>query len=355
MILDTVSELLAAVSDMPNVQIILSYRSPRDLQVEEELRAVALRHPSLCLLNVTTGNGKAEQLNQAIDRATGEVVYLLDADAMPDRWTIRRVPFILSEQVDVVQGRNMIRNTGHLIGKIVAVEFAAKYMVSHLARSRLAALAYFCGSNCIWRLGVARATRFSNASLVEDVEASVRADLNGSKIVIDPTFATTELAPECLVDWWRQRRRWAQGWLEVGRLHTAAICSQSRFSLWKKVNWIYVIYGRRVGYALMSFGLLGTSLLLLLGGDGRGAVFLGSFVVVQLMTGITQAGAVAVQASRLGEKRLPLSWCLVYGFTYPLYDVLKNAVTIAAIAASVVGIRDWRITPRRRPACLEEQ
>jgi cellulose synthase/poly-beta-1,6-N-acetylglucosamine synthase-like glycosyltransferase len=223
-----------------------------------------------------------------LERASGDVVYLLDADAAPDPGVLTSARAAPAGR-HLIQGRNIIRNTSHLLGKVVAVEFAAKYMVSHFTRSR------------VTDRQTARAVGFSNASLVEDVEASVRADRAGLGIVIDPTMAATELAPVRLRDWWRQRRRWAQGWLDVGDLHAKAILLDARFSLWKKMNWFYVIYCRRVAYGLTTFWLLLLALYLWAGGSTWGLRALSGFVCLQLCAGAAQSAAVAVQCYRLGE------------------------------------------------------
>ncbi|MDQ3802828.1 MAG: glycosyltransferase family 2 protein [Acidobacteriota bacterium] len=344
-ILNTLGKLVAFISPDSRDEIILSYRTPYNLPIEFALQEFAKAQSCLRLLKVSEGIGKADQLNEALKYVTGDIVYMLDADAIPDNDALARVRSA-SVNGHVIQGRNMIRNTSHLIGKVVAVEFAVKYMVSHFARSHYGNVAYFCGSNATWIRETAQTTLFTNDSLIEDVEASARADLAGLRILINPTIAATELAPVSLMDWWRQRRRWSQGWLDVGNLHFKAILTQPSFSLWKKINWTYVIYVRRTLYGLVTFWMLFLMIYLGLNADARGYLMLIGYLCLQLISGLIQSTAVAVQCLHFRESRIRPLWLIMYSLLYPSYDLLKNAVAISALAESGVGRRSWSVTPR---------
>lgn len=343
-IVETVRHLLALLS--PGDKVVLSYRTPVHLAVEDELTHISRVNPSLRLLRVEQGAGKAEQLNEAIHIAGTEVLYFVDADARPNTDALESVRTVATSSPQVVQGRNMIRNTAHVLGKIVAVEFAVKYLVSHYARSCFAGVAYFCGSNAAWSTPSAKQVRFANSSLVEDVEASLRADLLGITIAINPTIGASELAPLRVSDWWQQRVRWAQGWLEVGATHSRELARHDSLSVWKKVNWFYVIYGRRVLYSVLCLWLL--SCCAVLGSRAESAVLMPLFVLlaVQLVAGASQSAAAYAQCRRFQEPSIRVSWLLCYAFVFPFYDYFKSLVTIAAIGRWRSGRREWTVTPR---------
>lgn len=353
-IVSRVQMLLNRIRSDLGDQIILCYRSSGELNIESTLRGIAAQNDAFSVMRITTGEGKADQLNQALEHVKNDLVYLLDADALPDKDSIGRAASSFLLGFNVIQGRNMISNTSHLLGKMVAVEFAAKYMVSHFVRSRLADVSYFCGSNAMWQAGVARNTGFTNASLVEDVEASVRADIEGCRITIEPSIAATELAPYRLRHWWLQRRRWAQGWIDVGTLHIRSILVHPGFSVWKKLNWVYVIYVRRLSYSILTGWLIVLGIWLNLSGNKLGWVMLGFFVCCQSLSGLCQSLAVAVQCKRIEERRIRASWLILFAVLYPIYDLLKNAVTIAAVAEVATGRRDWSVTPRLATTCAFE-
>ncbi len=168
-------------------------------------------------------------------------------------------PKTLSEpeisDIDFIQGANLIRNRDSLLARITYVEYVVKYLIAQFSRSQAIGLTYFCGSNGTWRKEPIEALQFSSASLVEDVEVSLRASISGYSGVFSPTLLTTELAPNKFEDWWHQRKRWAHGWFEAGALHSKALF-YSGMPLAKILNWYYLIWIRRGVYSTVYYWFL---------------------------------------------------------------------------------------------------
>ena len=56
------------------LQVILAYNTPRDLPIEAALRDIAARDPRFLPLRVPGSTSKAQNVNAALARVTGEFV-----------------------------------------------------------------------------------------------------------------------------------------------------------------------------------------------------------------------------------------------------------------------------------------
>jgi cellulose synthase/poly-beta-1,6-N-acetylglucosamine synthase-like glycosyltransferase len=90
-IVQTLLHLLSEV-EVPadRYQVIVTYNTPHPLPVEKELRRLAAADPRLLVLPVVGSRSKAENVNGAIEVATGEIVAIFDADHWPAQDCFRR-------------------------------------------------------------------------------------------------------------------------------------------------------------------------------------------------------------------------------------------------------------------------
>jgi GGDEF domain-containing protein len=80
-VVETVETFLA--QDYPDLQVILAYNTPSDMPVEATLREIADRDPRFLPLRVEGSVSKAQNVNAALARVTGEFVGVFDADHHP--------------------------------------------------------------------------------------------------------------------------------------------------------------------------------------------------------------------------------------------------------------------------------
>jgi cellulose synthase/poly-beta-1,6-N-acetylglucosamine synthase-like glycosyltransferase len=125
--------------------------------------------------------------------------------------------------------------------QMIAVEFECMYGASHPAKSLLFDTGIFCGSNGYWKTSVLKKVRFSPQMLTEDIDASLRTMLKGYQIVHDPRIIITELAPEDVPSFWSQRKRWAQGWMEVAIRHQVPLLRSKYLDRWQKAYWTMLL------------------------------------------------------------------------------------------------------------------
>jgi cellulose synthase/poly-beta-1,6-N-acetylglucosamine synthase-like glycosyltransferase len=327
------------------LEIILAYNTPVDLPIEAELHQLARQHDELIILRVEGSRSKAENMNAALDIATGEITCVLDSDHHPSADCFRRSWHWIAQGYDVIQGRNVIRNYDeNFLAQNVAIEFEQLYGISHAAKSFLTDSSIFGGSNGYWRTSVLKQIRFNPNRLTEDIDASLRTLLNGYKILHDRSIVTSELAPASLKTFWFQRKRWAHGWLEVSLLYQRRLWRSPHFNNWQRFYWTYLLYYCKF-FALVSVQLLPVLLAFLLVPGAVSGQMRGYFLIaggLSLFSGIYQILATAKIASR----RYPLAYYLKHVLFLPVYVTLKNSITIVAIYDYLNGENTWVVTPR---------
>jgi cellulose synthase/poly-beta-1,6-N-acetylglucosamine synthase-like glycosyltransferase len=354
-IVETIQHLLSKV-DRPaaGFEVILAYNSPVELPVEDVLRRMAQTDPALKLLRVRESESKAENLNAAMDAATGEVIGILDADhhLYPD--CLARAWRWLESGYDVVQGRNIIRNFDeNVMTRIIAVEFECVYGVSHPAKSLFVDTGIFGGSNGYWRADVLRRVRFDPHALTEDIDASSRALLLGYRIMHDRSIISTEFAPTEFRSFWFQRKRWSQGWLEVSLRYQRRFWTSNKLNIWQKLYWTYLLYYREIypPITLQIFPIV-FSLLLYQGSlPLKAHWYLWATAIITLLSGPYQT----VVASKNAIQKYPIGYAITYALIVFFYAILKNMISIVAIYDHLLGRTDWVVTRRKMTEQIKRQ
>ena len=351
-ILETVRHMLRAVDVPPDrFQVILAYNTPESLAVEADLQEIAACDPRLLPLRVSGSRSKAENVNAALGAATGEIVAVYDADHLPAPDCFRRAWRRISAGADMVQGRCVIHNHAqNWLTRTVAVEFDTIYAVAHPGRASLSGSAIFGGSNGYWRRETLTRLGMNPAMLTEDIDVSLRALLTGCRLVHDRGLVSAELAPLQLVHWTNQRKRWAQGWLEVALRHTGPLMRSPHLTAGQKTLWFYLLVWREVypALAIQFFPLVLTSLI-----TGVKIHWFDSPLLVAaacLNWGSGPFVLLATYACAPPRARRGLgAWYWVQGALSLAYTTLKVLVTLVAQVSHLQRDREWVTTPRAAP------
>lgn len=346
-ILDTIDAFLRVDYDRP--QIIVAYNTPKRLPMEVTLRALAARHERLTVIEVPFSTSKAQNVNAALHVATGDIIGVFDADHHPDPNAFDRAAAWIAGGADIVQGRCLVRNADDSpISSVVAAEFDVLYGVSHLGRARLHGFAIFGGSNGFWRADLIRRLRLRPDMLTEDIDSSIRALLDGAELVYDPDLLSTELAPSTAQAWWRQRARWAQGWVQVTTRHLLSCVRSPALTVRQRLGAALLLGWREVA-PWMTLAVL-PLLVYALWFDGEPGLPLNLSMLWLAAAFTTLAGPfqtwVAYRTTPVAH-RGPVSRYVVYGLLSILaYTELKNVVARVAQVKQLAGERAWVITPR---------
>jgi cellulose synthase/poly-beta-1,6-N-acetylglucosamine synthase-like glycosyltransferase len=331
------------------LQVILAYNTPHDLPVEETLRAVAAAEGGrLSLLRVDGSTSKAENVNAALNIATGEFVGVFDADHHPAHDAFTRAACWLMAGYDVVQGHCAVRN-GHAsrLSRTVAVEFESMYAITHPGRARMAGFGIFGGSNGYWRTSLLQRIQMRPTMLTEDIDSTIRALMQGARITADPGLLSYELAPVTLRPLVRQRLRWAQGWSQVARQHLGAALRSPALNSRQKIGMLY-LFGWGEVYPWISLAVYSVLLFAVLHpGTHMGLRYDTGYLLgamIMFATGPVQAAfAYAVAEPEMRRRR---GWFIWYMLACSPYTEFKNALVRVALLKELLGEFRWHITPR---------
>lgn len=331
-------------------EIILAYNTPLPLPVEDRLQALAWRYPALVLLPVAHSQSKAENLNAALQIATGEMTGIFDADHHPAADCLSRAwAWLYQGRYDMVQGRNIIRNAqDSWLTQLIAVEFECIYGVSHYGRSLLADTALFGGSNGYWRTAALRHLGFHHTRLTEDIDVTVRSLLTGNRLVHDPAIVTTELAPDNLRGLWLQRQRWSQGWLEIARLHLRSVLRSPHLDAAQKPYWALMLLFSQGFYALV-WQVVPMLLSIYLSHRDRDFNFENlNLVLMGLLTLSVVLQVVVAMGLRPAASTYTRRHGVLYCLLSPIYFWLKALIGMVALINHFSGSRVWHVTARTK-------
>lgn len=353
----TLEHILTNVRCPGNLQVLLAYNTPQNLPVENELKQLADLDKRLKILRVDGSSRKATNMNAAIKCATGDVIAFVDADTEPEPDCLIKAHSWIRRGYDFVQGAKLIKNTkDSWVARVVSIEFLEKYFVSYQGRFLGACVTYFAGSNAYARSSVLKNLLFSPSMQVEDIDASVRCMLTGWKLAFDPHIYSYELAPVCLSDWWKQRKRWAIGWTELTKEFQTNILSSSHLDFTQKVIWTYFLTGRRIVLPILQFTV--PIMIAPIFFSGNINIFLGlNFLLgaLAIISSLVQGLASRWQVSPSGQHLVRSVSLLAYALIFPFYDFLRNLTIVRGLGAFFFNENNWEVTPRRKQVLQIQQ
>ncbi len=326
------------------IELILSYNTPHMLEVERRLKELACEYPELILANAYRSRSKSENLNYALELASGEISALLDADHLVASDCLKKAWRWLATGEDVVQGRCKVRNGGeNLLTGMVEVEFEAIYAISHYAKSLLFHTALFGGSNGFWKAEVLKQIGFRSDMLTEDIDTTLRALLSGKRIVHDRSIISRELAPSKLATLWFQRKRWSQGWFQCSIRYQWSVLKSKCLSIGAKFIWTALLMWRVVYDAISH--LLFPILFAYWISRGRVEFPMTPYIWFALIFTLVSGPFEAVTAFKNSvSPRLPFRRLLLYSLlTWP-YTILRGAIHVIAIRDELMGSREWIVS-----------
>ena len=195
-----------------------------DETVEIAQRAVermrAQGHPVVYLHRNNREGYKAGALEAGLQSATGEYVFIFDADFIPPPDIINElIDYFADSNVGMVQARwEHINRDQSLLTKTQAVLLDGHFVIEHAARNRSGRFMSFNGTAGAWRRRcIDEAGGWQHDTLTEDLDLSYRAQMKGWKFVYLPNVTSpAELPPE-MVSFKSQQHRWAKGGAQTCR------------------------------------------------------------------------------------------------------------------------------------------
>lgn len=233
-------------------------------------------------------------------------IAMLDADFRPPaNWLRRTVPLFLADpRAGFVQSRCEFQNfEKNWLTRAQGLVQDGHYLVEQRSRAHAGWLFQFNGTGGIWRRAtVEDAGGWSDYSLCEDLDLTVRAELAGwhGLFVSEPPIPGQ--VPEGIRDFRRQQRRWSNGFVQVAQKTILPIW-RSDWPLMKRVMAISLI-AHQIFFPAAAIGLI--ALIVGVALHGSPAPYLSMLTLIAAMTtmvvlGVTLAPYLALKRGTLAD------------------------------------------------------
>jgi len=182
-----------------------------------------LRDSRVRLLNKITNEGKAMALNDAIPCAQGELLLIMDADAVPDPQLLRvMVPHFRYPRVGAVAGNPRVSNITNLLTRLQAVEFSS--VIGLMRRAQRIWGRVMCISGVVGmfrKSAVIDVGLYTPGMATEDIDLTWKLQRRFYDVRYEGRALVWMIVPDTVGVWWSQRKRWALGLGQILRRHAS--------------------------------------------------------------------------------------------------------------------------------------
>lgn len=216
----TVTGILA--SDYPEVRVLVIDDGSTD-DTAAIVHHLAESNPRVSVLSKPNG-GKARALNLGFEKATTDIVVVLDADTIVLPTTISNLvaPFA-DPVVTAVCGNVQVGNIRNLLTAMQDVEYVTCQNYDRRAFDALNCIGVVPGATGAWRRqAVLNAGGYSHHTLTEDADLTIQVLRQGGRIVYAPEAKSVTEVPETVKALYKQRFRWAFGTFQTLWKHKGA-------------------------------------------------------------------------------------------------------------------------------------
>ncbi len=317
----TMESLLA--TDYPDKEIIIVDDGSKDRTLD-----IAMQYSDKVKVVHKENGGKASALNQGMLYVTGEIVTIVDADTIIGHSSLKHIARgMAQENVVAVAGNIKIRNKVNWLTWCQALEYLSGIQIMRRGLDYFGAITIVPGALGAYRKkNLEEAGLHDKATLVEDFDATLKVLRSGMVVSGSNSAISYTQAPQKLVDFYKQRKRWYRGNLQVLKRHRDILLNP-RFG-----------YLHRLSYPLMAIHMLVVPVAsLMLWGFAAYQIILGnySFVAFVLLMFIIMQfllSAMAIRMDRDDKKMLFFSIFMVLG-----YKQIVDFLSVKAIIEEALG------------------
>lgn len=318
----TVASLLA--SDHPDLEIVLVDDGSTD-GTALLARRLAERHPRVRALILPRNGGKAAALNAGIAGSTRPHVVTVDADTLLAPDALRRLCEALGPGVDAVASNVKVGNRLKWINVWQSLEYVVGLNLHRRAQAGLGCITTIPGAACAFRRDALLAVGgYSTDTVVEDTDLTLTLLEHGRRVVYEPRAVALTEAPDTVGGLFRQRTRWARGYLQCLWKHRRSFLRADTLGWFGMPDLLFV---NVLVYGLVPLSVPG--LLSLLAPAGASA-FLGALASLFALDLAIAAGAYLVDREDLREvphvplRRLLWPWFLLAVFAVAAWRTLAG-------------------------------
>ncbi len=191
-----------------------------------------------CVHRVDRSGFKAGALENGLKTATGEYIFILDADFVPKADVLEKtIHYFTDERIGMIQTRwGHLNRTYNLLTRVQAMFLDGHLELEQTARNRSGRFFTFNGTAGIWRREcIEDAGGWEHDTLTEDMDLSYRAQLRNWKFIFLNEVETPAELPVDMDGFKTQQHRWTKGSIQVCKKVLPAIW-RSRFPLHVKLE-----------------------------------------------------------------------------------------------------------------------
>ncbi|MBK7723141.1 MAG: glycosyltransferase [Austwickia sp.] len=297
------------------------------------IRRVAYDDDRIVLVRKLNG-GKAAALNDAVARATGDIVITLDADTVIEPDTVghlvRHFELPGNERLGGVAGVVKVGNrTTNLLTRWQALEYITQIGIERSAQDALGAIMIIPGACAAWRReAILEAGGYSKDTLAEDCDLALTMHRLGWQVTQDDEALSYTEAPQTTDDLLAQRTRWSYGTIQALAKHRKLIFSRRHRALgWFVIpNYLLTLI---VPFFFIPFTVAATLMAVQTEGVWLPARYFAIFVILQ-----TLIAWVGIRLMR--EDRAHLWLVPVYRIAF---EPLRAYLLYTSVAAALKGRR----------------
>jgi len=237
-IADAVHSIFA--NSYKNLEVIVINDASTD-RTQEILEGMLDTYPELKILKLEKNLGKANGLNLALAMSHGDVIVTLDADSTLDEHAIQWAVWHFNNfpRVGAVTGNPRVRNRTSLLGKIQTAEYASVVSLIKRTQRIIGKVMTVSGVVAAWRRkAIIDAGLWDSNTITDDIEMTWKMETRFWDVRYEPNMICWMFVPETLKGILVQRKRWAQGGVEVIRAHANIFKSFKERRIWP----VYVDY-----------------------------------------------------------------------------------------------------------------
>jgi len=211
----TIEALIDA--DYPDKEIIVVDDGSKDKTL-----AIAMEYKDRVKVLHKENGGKASALNMALLYSTGDIVVIVDADTISSRSGLKYLARSMAdENVVAVAGNVKIRNKVNWITWCQALEYLSGIQIMRRGLDYFGAIYIVPGALGAFRKSkLIEAGTYHKDTLVEDFDATVKVLRSGMIVEGSNKSVAYTQAPQTFVDFYKQRKRWYRGNLQILRRHS---------------------------------------------------------------------------------------------------------------------------------------
>jgi cellulose synthase/poly-beta-1,6-N-acetylglucosamine synthase-like glycosyltransferase len=201
-----------------NMEVIVVNDGSTDRTAE-----IASKYP-INLIDLKTNQGKANALNIGIANSTGDIIVFSDSDSELASGAVTLLVNSLEDCPDAgavagsVYVKDVKRMNG-LLNRFQMIEYEIDQGISRYLQGLNGSVLVCPGPLFAVRRELAEKTLFSNRTVIEDSDFTVEILKKNMKVLYEPAAKVYTNAPLSLKAWFKQRKRWMFGNLQLWRIH----------------------------------------------------------------------------------------------------------------------------------------